>query len=267
MSDFRTALTERLDEALGDADAALARHYPGPPTGRHPVHTVYLPADRCRADDVRSFAAAARELIAAYAPNAAELARATGEPEDDVAAVYDRIVAKLEQEPIEDLRADFEDGYGVRSDDAEDGHLADVLAGFRMRRHDHRLGPQGARLGHAHDRDRHRLRVRVVADTERAADGVTSAEEALVHDHLVRARRPMAGRQPEEQEPRTADRHGYASSNVTTRRAPLPAVIDANAAFTSSRRMRSVTRACRSRRPSTASVAISGMSRVPSVWP
>ncbi|HWC24002.1 MAG TPA: aldolase/citrate lyase family protein [Flexivirga sp.] len=130
MSDLRAALTERLDAELVDADAALVRHYPGQPSGRHPVHTVYLPADRCTAQDVRTFAATARELLASYAPSADELARATGESVDDVAAVYDRLVAKLEQDPIEDLRADFEDGYGVRPDEAEDGHLAGVLAGF-----------------------------------------------------------------------------------------------------------------------------------------
>ncbi|WP_245988661.1 DUF6986 family protein [Flexivirga caeni] len=130
MSDFRTTLTAQLDAALAGADAALTRDYPGPATGRHPVHTVYLPADRCTAEDVRGFARTARDLLATYAPDAAELARATGESVDDVAEVYDRVVAKLEREPIEDLRADFEDGYGVRSDEAEDGHLAGVLTGF-----------------------------------------------------------------------------------------------------------------------------------------
>jgi citrate lyase beta subunit len=130
VSDFRTVLTDRLDAALADADATLAARYPGAPTGRHPVHTVYLPADRCTADDVREFATTARELLATYAPSPDELARATGESVDEVAAVYDRLVAKLDQDPIEDLRADFEDGYGVRPDDAEDGHLAGVLDGF-----------------------------------------------------------------------------------------------------------------------------------------
>ncbi|HET6738014.1 MAG TPA: aldolase, partial [Kribbella sp.] len=34
--------------------------------------------------------------------------------------VYDRVRAKLEREPIEDIRIDFEDGYGNRPDDEED---------------------------------------------------------------------------------------------------------------------------------------------------
>src|ERR687897_3277833 len=41
------------------------------------------------------------------------------------AEVYERVVAKLDQEPVEDLRIDFEDGYGDRGDAAED---ADAVA-------------------------------------------------------------------------------------------------------------------------------------------
>jgi hypothetical protein len=36
------------------------------------------------------------------------------------ADVYDRIRRKLDDEPVEDLRIDFEDGYGVRPDEDED---------------------------------------------------------------------------------------------------------------------------------------------------
>ncbi len=37
-------------------------------------------------------------------------------------AVYARVLEKLEKEPVEDYRIDFEDGYGFRSDDEEDAH-------------------------------------------------------------------------------------------------------------------------------------------------
>ena len=37
-------------------------------------------------------------------------------------AVYSRVAAKLEREPIEDYRLDFEDGYGYRPDAEEDVH-------------------------------------------------------------------------------------------------------------------------------------------------
>jgi hypothetical protein len=36
--------------------------------------------------------------------------------------VYNRVLKKLQSEPIEDNRIDFEDGYGNRPDDEEDGH-------------------------------------------------------------------------------------------------------------------------------------------------
>jgi citrate lyase beta subunit len=39
-------------------------------------------------------------------------------------AVYTRVIEKLNREPIEDFRIDFEDGYGNRPDAEEDGHAA-----------------------------------------------------------------------------------------------------------------------------------------------
>jgi hypothetical protein len=48
-----------------------------------------------------------------------------------------RVIAKLEREPVEDLRIDFEDGYGVRPDDG---------GGRARRRRRHRL-EQGRRDG------------------------------------------------------------------------------------------------------------------------
>jgi len=44
-------------------------------------------------------------------------------PSGDLAeAVYMRVTEKLQREPVEDFRLDFEDGYGHRSDEEEDGH-------------------------------------------------------------------------------------------------------------------------------------------------
>jgi citrate lyase beta subunit len=36
--------------------------------------------------------------------------------------IYRRVTEKLQREPVEDFRIDFEDGYGNRPDDEEDGH-------------------------------------------------------------------------------------------------------------------------------------------------
>ena len=38
--------------------------------------------------------------------------------------IYKRVGEKLRREPVEDFRIDFEDGYGNRPDDEEDGHAA-----------------------------------------------------------------------------------------------------------------------------------------------
>jgi len=53
-----------------------------------------------------------------YAPDACQFAEAFGVTE----AVYGRVREKLLREPVEDQRIDFEDGYGNRPDDEEDGH-------------------------------------------------------------------------------------------------------------------------------------------------
>src|SRR5262249_20054262 len=44
--------------------------------------------------------------------------------------IYTRVREKLAREPVEDLRIDFEDGYGYRSDAEEDGHA--MLAGEQL---------------------------------------------------------------------------------------------------------------------------------------
>ena len=47
-------------------------------------------------------------------------------------AVYARVVEKLETEPIEDLRIDFEDGYGPRPDDEEDAAAVNAARDLRQ---------------------------------------------------------------------------------------------------------------------------------------
>jgi citrate lyase beta subunit len=105
-------LTTELDRRLAAADAALTADYRGDRGVRQPVHTVYVPADQYDAHTVADWAARARAALDEYPdfPKVLDL------PDD----VYDRVRAKLEREPIEDLRIDFEDGYGNRPDDEED---------------------------------------------------------------------------------------------------------------------------------------------------
>jgi citrate lyase beta subunit len=109
-------LVAELDGLLAPADAALASRYPGPARGRQPVHTVYVPADRVTPSLTAVWGRAAASALAAHPPA----------PFD--AGLLPRVLAKLELEPIEDLRIDFEDGFGIRSDDEEDDAVDRAVA-------------------------------------------------------------------------------------------------------------------------------------------
>jgi hypothetical protein len=111
-----------LDQRLAVDDAMRQRAYPGPSSKRQPVHTVYVPADRFHVDVVEEWGEAARAALARYAPRPQDMARATGLDADALGTVWAAAVAKLANEPIEDLRIDLEDGYGSRADEEEDRH-------------------------------------------------------------------------------------------------------------------------------------------------
>lgn len=108
-----------IDAQLATTDQLLERNYPGDDGTRQPVHTVYVPADRF----TPSFAAdwGAQALTTAEAHGGLEkLGALLGQEQELAAAVAARVGAKLRTEPIEDLRLDFEDGFGDRGDEAED---------------------------------------------------------------------------------------------------------------------------------------------------
>jgi citrate lyase beta subunit len=117
------AVGEGISASLAPVDAELARRYPGDPGTRQPVHTVYVPGNLFEADTVRSWGEQALGMLDAHAPDAASFARVLGLDAPLADAVYDRVRAKLEREPVEDLRIDFEDGYGGSPAD-EDGDAA-----------------------------------------------------------------------------------------------------------------------------------------------
>jgi citrate lyase beta subunit len=121
---------------------------------RSPIHVVYGGADRFSAETPAKLGNLALKALETYAPNFVEFANAfwlkgcdtlpnfeevTADLEfqliensekvkkENSAAwlawvVYNRTLEKLKHEPVEDFRIDFEDGYGLRSDDEEDGH-------------------------------------------------------------------------------------------------------------------------------------------------
>jgi citrate lyase beta subunit len=147
-------ITLRLDES----SAAFARRYPGESGRRQPVHTVYGGAHLFRAETAARLGQLARRALEEYGADAIAFARAIRLPGSDrlpkasaqaktlgrrfaadpermrkenreawlAFTVYARMREKLEREPVEDFRIDFEDGYGNRPDSEEDGHAASV---------------------------------------------------------------------------------------------------------------------------------------------
>ncbi|MCO4743359.1 MAG: phosphoenolpyruvate kinase [Proteobacteria bacterium] len=119
------ALVAKVLNTLGDANRAFEAAYPGEPEARQPLHTVYGGGQLFTHDTTVKLGKLALRSLATYAPDAATLAGALDLPGDAALhqTVYDRVVAKLEREPVEDFRIDFEDGFGNRPDAEEDHHV------------------------------------------------------------------------------------------------------------------------------------------------
>jgi citrate lyase beta subunit len=143
--------------ALAEANRAFARLYPGDRTVRQPLHTVYGGAQLYRADTTQRLGSLALRSMDDWGPDAVEFARGVGfvseadlrgasarelnsafEADEGAlrrthpagwlaVAVHNRVRAKLEREPVEDFRIDFEDGFGARPD-AEEDEVAQLAA-------------------------------------------------------------------------------------------------------------------------------------------
>lgn len=141
---------------LVEANKAFAVIYPGETGKRQPVHTVYGGAHLFKSDSAARLGALARRSLDQFAPDFLSFAKAIGlsgaeqlpdSPEEDdglstsleanreqvrqtnkaawlAHSIYNRVNEKLSREPVEDFRIDFEDGYGNRPDEEEDGHAA-----------------------------------------------------------------------------------------------------------------------------------------------
>ena len=136
---------------LGTANLQFQQTYPGDKPDRQAVHTVYGGANLFKSDTVIKMGNIALGNLKTYAPNFVALAKVLQlegyehlpHLEKDIVAlskkldamteeqrktdiawlsysVYNKIIKKLETEPIEDFRIDFEDGFGNRPDEEED---------------------------------------------------------------------------------------------------------------------------------------------------
>ncbi|MEH3052942.1 MAG: hypothetical protein PGN13_02900 [Patulibacter minatonensis] len=122
---------DALDLALAPLDAWAERRYPGGASTGQPVHTVYVPADRAEPGLCAAWGEQALSALDTFASSPEALAAATGLAADEVAGAWTPLRARLETQPIADLRIDLEDGYGDRTDAAED---ADALRAARVLR-------------------------------------------------------------------------------------------------------------------------------------
>lgn len=128
------AARAEVEQMLAPVDAWLQRDYPGEDAARRPVHTVYVPADRYHAGLAQQWGERALEALEAAGGIDAML-QAVRISSDVREAVAARVLDKLSTEPVEDLRIDFEDGYGHRETEDDDVAAAaqtlraDVVAG------------------------------------------------------------------------------------------------------------------------------------------
>lgn len=122
MSDtsLSAAVLDALCAALGPANQAALRHYPGDTGDSQPVHTVYGGAHLFRADIVNRMRTIALKAFDDYAPDASALAAAFEIQPEMATRIRPLVAAKLMRQPVEDFRIDFEDGFGNRADTEED---------------------------------------------------------------------------------------------------------------------------------------------------
>ncbi len=144
--------TQSILAKLAESNRKHSAVYPGDSSARQQVHTVYGGANLFKAGGAQKLGGLALKALETYAPDFCTLARVLGFPgaeslpstsfeiktlaaafEADPArmkdsnpaawtawTVYERVVKKLQSEPVEDSRIDFEDGYGNRPDAEED---------------------------------------------------------------------------------------------------------------------------------------------------
>ena len=92
---------------------------------RHqPVHVLYGGGHLFKSNSVSKLGRIALETLDRHLPGPEALAATFGISNALAETIYPRLRLKLEKEPVEEIRIDFEDGYGARPDAEEDEHAA-----------------------------------------------------------------------------------------------------------------------------------------------
>jgi citrate lyase beta subunit len=121
-------------DLLEAAEAEHRRRFPEEAAASQPLHTLYVPADRITPTTTVEFGTEALRLLETHAPDPAAFEEAFGVDAHVAQLARTRVLAKLERQPVEDLRVDFEDGYGPRPDDEEDRHAEEAARALHAAR-------------------------------------------------------------------------------------------------------------------------------------
>ena len=142
--------TSGILKQLAGANRSFEENYPGKSLRRQPVQTFYEGAHLFKAESAKNFALLANKSLTDFAPDFVSFANALGLkdadslPDNNAAIdallteiqnngidpknsavwlawrVYAQVKKKLEREAVEDLRLDYEDGFGIHPDEKED---------------------------------------------------------------------------------------------------------------------------------------------------
>ena len=107
---------------LAETSARVNAGFPGEGPARQPVSTVYGGAQLFSATTPAKLGELARAFADRWASTPGDLAAILGLHPVLADRVHPAVLEKLTREPVEDFRIDFEDGYGHRPDEEEDGH-------------------------------------------------------------------------------------------------------------------------------------------------
>lgn len=119
---LRTESMSRWSDHLTASSARIASDFPGERPDRQPVHTVYGGAQLFTADTMTRLGELAVEFAGRWVAEPSDLAGIVDLDPGLAERVHRAVNEKLAREPVEDFRIDFEDGYGNRPDEEEDGH-------------------------------------------------------------------------------------------------------------------------------------------------